>query len=115
MSQDLICIVCPRGCRLHVDDELNVTGNACPRGVTYGKQEVTNPTRFIASTVTVINSMHRRVPVSVNRAIEKKRIFAVMAEIKKIQVSPPIRIGDILIHNVADSGADVVATKHILD
>ena len=115
MSQDLICIVCPRGCRLHVDDELNVTGNFCPRGVTYGKQEVVNPTRFIASTMTVVNSKFRRVPVSVNRAKKKKKIFAVMEEIKKIQVSPPIHIGDVLISNVADSGADVVATKHILE
>ena len=27
MERDLICIICPRGCHLHVDDNLNVTGN----------------------------------------------------------------------------------------
>ena len=35
--KELICIMCPKGCHLTVDDELNVTGNTCPRGVTYGK------------------------------------------------------------------------------
>lgn len=115
MSQDLICIVCPRGCHLHVDDALNVTGNFCPRGVTYGKQEVTNPTRFIASTMAVKNSNYRRVPVSVSRAIEKKMIFEVMAAIKQVSVTPPIHIGDVLIANVAGTGADIVATKNILD
>ena len=25
--KELICIMCPKGCRLTVDDDLNVTGN----------------------------------------------------------------------------------------
>ena len=29
----LICIVCPRGCHLEVDENFNVTGNFCQRGV----------------------------------------------------------------------------------
>ena len=31
---DLICIVCPKGCHLKVDEEngYKVTGNGCPRG-----------------------------------------------------------------------------------
>ena len=30
----LVCIVCPRGCRLTVEEgeEIRVSGNACPRG-----------------------------------------------------------------------------------
>ena len=43
--RELICIMCPKGCRLTVDDDLNVSGNSCVRGVTYGKQEVTDPRR----------------------------------------------------------------------
>ena len=32
----LVCIVCPRGCRLTVEEgeEIRVSGNACPRGET---------------------------------------------------------------------------------
>ena len=48
---ELICIVCPRGCHLVVDENLNVTGNTCKRGEVYGQNEVTNPTRTVTSTV----------------------------------------------------------------
>ena len=33
MEKELICISCPKGCHLKVDEEANkVTGNGCPRG-----------------------------------------------------------------------------------
>ena len=37
---DLICIVCPKGCHLKVDEEngYKVTGNGCPRGAAYGEK-----------------------------------------------------------------------------
>ena len=46
---NLICIVCPKGCHLAVDEDNNyeVTGFGCARGVDYGKKELTNPTRVI--------------------------------------------------------------------
>ena len=37
--KEFICIVCPKGCRLKVDDEGNVTGNTCIRGEKYGKKK----------------------------------------------------------------------------
>ena len=53
--KELTCIVCPRGCRLKVDDDLNVTGNFCPRGAQYAKDELTDPKRMITSFVRVKN------------------------------------------------------------
>ena len=49
--KELICIVCPRGCHLTIDENKNVTGNSCPRGVQYAINEVTNPMRMLTSTV----------------------------------------------------------------
>ena len=49
---NIICIVCPKGCHLTVDEStLAVTGNACPRGAEYGKNELTHPVRVVTSTV----------------------------------------------------------------
>ena len=53
--KELICIECPKGCHLKIDDELNVTGNTCPRGKVYAVNEMTCPKRIVTSTV-VINS-----------------------------------------------------------
>ena len=52
---ELICIVCPKGCHLKVDEENGyaVTGNSCEKGAAYGKKELTNPTRVVTSTVRV--------------------------------------------------------------
>ena len=51
--KELVCIVCPRGCRLKVDEENDfaVTGNTCPRGAEYGRNEIMAPTRVLTSTV----------------------------------------------------------------
>ena len=51
--KEVICICCPCGCHLQVDPEndYNVTGNACPNGAAYGREELTHPTRIITSTV----------------------------------------------------------------
>ncbi len=51
--KELICIVCPKGCHLRVDEDNGyaVTGNGCPRGAEYGKIELTHPTRVVTSTV----------------------------------------------------------------
>ena len=69
--RDIICIVCPRGCRLHINDELDVKGNFCKRGDVYGKAEVTNPTRIITSTVRIKSNLLSRLPIKTDRPIPK--------------------------------------------
>ena len=50
--KELICIICPRGCHLSVDEEtLAVSGNTCPRGAEYGRSEVSNPVRTVTGSV----------------------------------------------------------------
>ena len=76
---DLICIVCPKGCHLKVDEEngYKVTGNGCPRGAAYGEKELVNPTRVITSTVRVEAKTARRVPVKTASDIPKGKIYDV--------------------------------------
>ena len=63
MEKELICIVCPRGCHLTIDDNMNVKGNFCPRGKQYAINEVTCPKRMLTSTVKIISSSIKRLPV----------------------------------------------------
>lgn len=108
-----ICIVCPKGCHLEVDDNLKVTGNSCKRGETYGISEATNPVRMVTSTVKIKSELITRLPVRTNQPIPKSRIFDVMAEINKLEVVAPIAIRDILIENVLGLGANIIATRTI--
>lgn len=47
--KELICICCPKGCHLRVDtaNDYAMTGNACPNGAAYGKEELTHPLSLI--------------------------------------------------------------------
>ena len=60
--KELICICCPKGCHLRVDtaNDYAVTGNACPNGAAYGKEELTHPTRIITSTVRITGGLYPR-------------------------------------------------------
>ena len=68
--KEVICICCPCGCHLQVDPEndYNVTGNACPNGAAYGREELTHPTRIITSTVRVEGGLYPRRPGPRNTA-----------------------------------------------
>lgn len=111
--KEFTCIVCPRGCRLTIDDNMNVTGNTCPRGKEYAISEVTNPVRTITSSVRVTNREDLLVSVKTSGAIPKGKIFQVMAEINKIGVKAPCKIGQVVLSNVLDLGVDIVITKNI--
>ena len=109
--KEIICITCPKGCHLKVDEEsYAVTGNSCPRGAVYGANELRNPVRVVTSTV-VVEGPQRRLPVKTDRPIPKGKMFEVMDEIAKVRVTAPVSVGQILIANVAGTGGNVVATK----
>ena len=111
--KEFTCIICPRGCRLKVDDEMNVTGNTCPRGKEYAISELTNPVRTITSSVRVNNRDDLLVSVKTSGSIPKGKIFEVMDEINKLSVSAPTHIGDVVKHDILGLGVDILVTKNI--
>lgn len=114
MKKELICIVCPQGCRLtveEIDGEYHVTGNTCKRGEQYGITEVTAPTRVITSTVKLDGGRYLRLPVKTKGAVPKELIFDCMAQINKITVTAPVKAGDVVLKDVMNTGVDVVASR----
>jgi len=117
LVKELICIVCPQGCHLTVDEEKDcqVSGNRCARGVAYGKSEVMNPTRILTSTVCVRSALHPRCPVKTDRPIPKKDLLRAMALLDDMVLVPPVRRGDVVIAEVLGHSCDFVATRDILE
>ena len=111
--KELICIVCPQGCHLKVDEENGcaVTGNSCPRGAEYGKAELTHPTRVVTSTVRCEGGLYPRCPVKTDRAIPKELMFQVMEALEAVTLAAPVAVGDVVIENVCGTGANVVTTR----
>lgn len=116
----LTCIRCPLGCHLTVAqavtpaaNELIITGNKCLRGKKYAIEEMTTPQRTLTSTVKISGSTSAVVPVKTSIPIPKEKIFTIVEILAKFSVVAPVTIGDIIIHNIADTNADIVATKTV--
>lgn len=115
MKRELTCIVCPIGCALTVSDEegeLKVSGNTCPRGAVYGKNEVVNPTRTLTTTVRVGNREKTVVAVKSDRPIPKGMLFEAMEKINEVRVDAPVRIGDVVCADLLGV-CNIVATADV--
>lgn len=115
--RELTCINCPMGCALKVTldngEVVSVTGNTCPRGDTYGRSEVIHPVRMITSVLPVEGGDLAMVSCKTSQPVDKERIFDVMRAMEGVCIQAPVAIGDVLIANAANSGADIVATRSI--
>ena len=114
MKRDLICIICPRGCALCAEiqgDQVTVTGNACPKGQEYAAKECINPVRTVTATVRISNRYNTMVSVKTATPVAKGNMMDVMAALRSIQIQAPVKIGDVVLHNVC--GSDIVVTKSV--
>ncbi|RHV01402.1 MULTISPECIES: DUF1667 domain-containing protein [Clostridia] len=115
--KELICIGCPMGCPIVVEMEdgkvLSVTGNTCPRGESYARKEVTNPTRIVTTTVRVDGGKVPMINVKTEQDIPKDKIFECIAALRGVTIKAPVHIGDIILENVADTGVNIVAAGNV--
>ena len=112
-----LCIGCPLGCRLEVEEEdgaiVEVRGFSCKRGKEYAEQEHTDPRRMVTSSVRVTNGRWARLPVKTTRPVRKDQVRAVCRLLREITRAAPVGLGDVIVANVLDSGVDIVATRDI--
>lgn len=122
--REITCIVCPQGCRLLVDGvedngihpeidpkSLKVSGNSCPRGDAYGRSEVVAPTRMVTATVEVEDSQVHRCPVKTSKPIHKAEMNEVVKALQKVKLHLPIKLHEVVVQNICDTGADVITTR----
>lgn len=113
--KQFICIMCPKGCHLSVDEQNDyaVTGYSCAKGIKYGKAEATNPVRVVTSTVVVEGGQRNRVPVKTADGIPKTEVIDAMRVINQVHLKSPVRIGDVVVKDLLGTGVDVVATANM--
>lgn len=104
----LICIKCPKGCEILIDGE-KITGNACPRGLDYAREEMTSPKRTLTYLLKTDSGI---VPVKSDKEIPKDLLFQAVDKISKLNISNA-HIGDIVIENILNTGANIVVTGNI--
>lgn len=119
MSEErkFICVSCPLGCGLTVTLEngevIKVEGNTCPRGEAYAKTEVKDPRRVFASTVRVTDGKLPVCPIRSKTPAPKAKLADIAKEVANLNVKAPIKIGQVLIHNVCGTDVDIVASRDL--
>ena len=112
MEKRLTCIICPMSCSLVVKStdgkNLEITGNACPRGKTYAENECTFPTRIL--TTTVRDSKGGLVAVKTEKPIPKESILACMALLSSLVIKLPVSVGDTVLEDAF--GSRIIATQN---
>jgi CxxC motif-containing protein len=130
--KNLTCISCPIGCSLTVEEGppgedglpvLNISGNRCPRGAAYAREEICSPKRVVTATCIIDaapedvkkRSLYapRRAPVKSAAACPKDKIDELLSDIYKIRVKLPVKAGDRIIADWKGTGIDVVAIRSI--
>ena len=111
--KEFICIECPKGCRLKVDDDMNVTGNTCPRGKVYAINEMTCPKRVITSTVVIESKLVSRMPVMTENEVPKEKMFDIVKALDEVRLVAPVKCRDVVIENVCGTGVNIIATRTI--
>lgn len=133
MSQELVCITCPMGCHLAVESlpggEIQVSGNRCPRGAVYAREETLAPKRVVTATCALARpcagascadgahreslSAPRRVSCRTTAAFPKESIDALIEALYALEVPLPVKRGDVILGNALGTGIDVIATRSI--
>lgn len=116
-KRTLICVSCPVGCELTVtldNGEIQeVEGNSCKLGIEYAHQEIFDPRRMVASTVKVKNGYHPLVPVYTEKPVPKPKIFDILIELRKVELEAPVKVNQVVIENVLDTGINIIASRDL--
>ncbi|MBD3256314.1 MAG: DUF1667 domain-containing protein [Candidatus Lokiarchaeota archaeon] len=112
------CIVCPTGCEIRAmkdkEGDISFEGYTCKRGLEYAKQEFYEPKRVLTTTIRVKNGLLPLVPVRTDKAIPKEKLRNVLNEIALKEIEAPIKMGDILLENVLNLEANVIASRNMI-
>jgi CxxC motif-containing protein len=113
----IICITCPMGCTLEVTHEgktvTKLEGNSCKKGLKYAEAELTDPRRMVTSTVKVKGGVYPLVPVYTAAPIPKPLIFDLLAELRKVELKAPVKVGQVVLQNALSTGVDVLASRNL--
>ena len=117
-KRELTCIQCPLSCRITAygeGDQLKFTGNQCKQGVEYARQEVTNPTRTLTTTVATAFPDFPLLPVRTSGEVPLGKIFEIMHLIKELLVEQRLRPGDVILETIPGTDTALIASADMCE
>jgi CxxC motif-containing protein len=90
-----------------------VSGNACPRGEGYGRQEAIAPMRSLTSTVRAEGGARARLAVRTNGDIPLARMLEAVYALDDIVVCAPVAAGELIRADFLGLGVDLIASDEL--
>lgn len=116
-EREFICVTCPVGCTLLALVEggelVDVSGQACPRGVDFLVKELTDPRRTLTTTVQVRGGALPLVPVRSSEALPKDMVLPVARALRGIRLEAPITEHQVVLADALGTGIDIVTTRDL--
>jgi CxxC motif-containing protein len=115
--REYLCIGCPLGCRLEVEQDasgqVEVRGNSCKRGLEFARQEHTDPRRMVATTVRVEGGAWARLPVRTRDAVPKAQVLPLCRALHALTLAAPVTRGDVVLEDALGTEIDVIASRDL--
>jgi len=114
---ELVCIACPIGCRLTVErkaeGEISVSGDRCPKGEVYGREEMLSPKRVVTAVVRTDSPTFPYIPVRTDKPLPRALVSELVGDLARQLVRLPAVRGTVLIEDYRGSGVNVVTTRSL--
>lgn len=116
-EKTITCITCPLGCDIVVRDEGDgisyMHGNQCKRGEEYARNEFVHPVRILTTTAKIECGETPLVPVCSDKPISRKLLMQCMEEIRKVILTAPVFMHDVIIPDILGTDVNIMATSEV--
>lgn len=117
-TKELVCTVCPNSCNLIVEldsegQAAKVSGNRCPRGEVFAKQEVVCPMRVLTSTVLIRqeDGTETLLPVRSSDSFALEKHVQAMELLRHMTVKAPVKMNDVIIRGLLGTDVNIIASS----
>ncbi|WP_422484384.1 DUF1667 domain-containing protein [Gudongella sp. DL1XJH-153] len=117
MNSKITCSICEMACEITIEQYENstiISGNRCGRGSQLAEKHLTNNQKIVTGRCLLSGGQMSRLPVSTTKEIPTELIDKVLKTIQKTAVDAPVVRGQIIIRNILNTGADVIAQRKAL-
>jgi CxxC motif-containing protein len=115
---EVICLTCPLACNITLSIQkgkiIDITGFKCDKGKEYALEEYRSPQRVLTATVRTTDRTRPLLPVRTAAPIPKELLMSSMKLLVQKEVRPPIRIGQIVMENIMNTGVNLISTQDFL-
>lgn len=90
---------------------LRVEGAACARGRAYAESEQRDPRRTLSTSIRVLGGEEPLTSVRLTGSVPIGRVGDAIHALRAVRVAAPVRMGQVVLADVAGLGVDVIATR----